>query len=159
MVNENEKTVIFLRVYGTYMGESMDECIFCKIVRGEIPAENIYETESTLAFLDINPRSLGHTLVIPKEHVESLGELEDKLVSDVFNTTRDVMDLLKKALNPHGFNVGINDGAAAGQEIPHLHVNIFPRFSGDGGGPVHAVVSNPPSEEVSETAKKVRSLK
>lgn len=137
----------------------MEDCIFCKIVRGEIPAENIYETESSIAFLDINPRSPGHTLVIPKEHVESLGELEDNLVSDVFKTTRDVMNLLKKALNPDGFNVGINDGTAAGQEIPHLHVNIFPRFTGDGGGPVHAVVNNPPSEEVSEIAKKLRGQK
>ncbi len=137
----------------------MGKCIFCKIVKGEIPAENIYETENAIAFLDINPRSPGHTLVIPKEHVESLGELEDDLVLDVFKTTRDVMNLLKKALNPDGFNVGINDGSAAGQEIPHLHINIFPRYSGDGGGPVHAVVNNPPSEEVSETAKKVRNQK
>ncbi|MFO7966673.1 MAG: HIT family protein [Archaeoglobaceae archaeon] len=137
----------------------MGGCIFCKIAGGEIPAEKIYETENSIAFLDINPRSPGHTLVIPKEHVESLRELDDNRVSDIFNTTRDVMNLLKKALDPDGFNVGINDGAAAGQEIPHLHVNIFPRFSGDDGGPVHAVVNNPPSEEVSETAKKVRSQK
>lgn len=137
----------------------MGECIFCKIVRGEIPAENIYETENSVAFLDVNPRSPGHTLVIPREHVESLGDLEDEMVSDVFKTTREVMKLLKRALNPDGFNVGINDGSAAGQEIPHLHVNIFPRFSGDGGGPIHAVVNNPPSEEVSETAEKIRSLK
>lgn len=137
----------------------MGECIFCKIVKGEIPAENIYETENSIAFLDINPRSPGHTLVIPREHVESLGDLEDEMVSDVFKTTREVMKLLKRALNPDGFNVGINDGSAAGQEIPHLHVNIFPRFTGDNGGPVHAVVNNPPSEEVSETAEKIRSLK
>lgn len=137
----------------------MGECIFCKIVEGEIPAENIYETANTIAFLDINPRSLGHTLVVPRKHVESLGDLEDELTSEVFKTTRDVMNLLKKSLNPDGFNVGVNDGSAAGQEIPHLHVNIFPRFSGDGGGPVHAVVNNPPSEEVSDTAEKLRSQK
>lgn len=137
----------------------MGECIFCKIVEGEIPAENIYETENTIAFLDINPRSPGHTLVIPRKHVEILGELEDNLTLEVFKATRDVMNLLKKSLNPDGFNVGVNDGSAAGQEIPHFHVNIFPRFSGDGGGPIHAVVNNPPSEEVSDTAEKLRNQK
>ncbi|MFP3945585.1 MAG: HIT family protein [Archaeoglobaceae archaeon] len=137
----------------------MVDCIFCKIVKGEIPAESIYETENSIAFLDINPRSPGHTLVIPKEHVESLKDLEDDLVTDVFKATREVMNRLNKVLNPDGFNVGINDGSAAGQEIPHLHVNIFPRFSGDGGGPVHAVVNNPPSEGVSEIAEKLRRYK
>lgn len=134
----------------------MEECIFCKIVRREVKAEKIYEAENVLSFLDINPRAPGHSLVIPKKHVETLADLEDELVADVFKATKKVVLMLKKAIHPDAFIIGINDGRAAGQEIPHLHVNIIPRFRGDGGKPVHGVVDNPPSEEISETAEKIR---
>ena len=131
------------------------ECVFCKIVEGSLKAERIYETESVLAFLDINPRAPGHSLVIPKKHVSLLADLEDELVADMFIATRETLKILKKALNPDGFNIGINEGKAAGQEIPHLHVNVFPRFGGDGGKPVHSVVNNPP-ENISEIVDKIR---
>lgn len=134
----------------------MNECIFCKIARAEVEAERIYETENVVSFLDINPRAPGHSLVIPKKHVERLGDLEDELVNDLFIATREVVKILKKALNPDAFNIGINDGEAAGQEIPHLHVNIFPRFIGDKGRPVHSIVNNPPLEKISETAERIR---
>lgn len=134
----------------------MEECIFCRIGAGKVGAEKIYETERVLAFLDINPRSPGHTLVIPKKHVATIAELDDELIAEVFGATKKVVLMLKKALKPDAFTIGINDGRASGQEIPHLHVNIFPRFSGDGGGPVHAVVRNPPTEEVSKTAERIR---
>ncbi len=136
----------------------MEECIFCKIARGEAKAEKIYETESVVSFLDINPRAPGHSLVIPKKHVETLADLGDELVADVSKATKKVVVMLKKALSPDAFIIGINDGKAAGQEIPHLHVNIIPRFKGDGGKPVHSVVDNPPSEEISEMAEKIRSI-
>ena len=132
------------------------ECVFCKIVEGSLKAERIYETEGVLAFLDINPRAPGHSLVIPKKHVSLLADLEDELVAELFIATREMLKILKKALNPDGFNIGINEGKAAGQEIPHLHVNVFPRFRGDGGKPVHSVVNNPP-ENISEIAGKIRS--
>ncbi len=132
------------------------ECVFCKIVEGSLKAERIYETGGVLAFLDINPRAPGHSLVIPKKHVSLLADLEDELVAELFIATREMLKILKKALNPDGFNIGINEGKAAGQEIPHLHVNVFPRFGGDGGKPVHSVVNNPP-ENISEIAGKIRS--
>ncbi|MCD6455941.1 MAG: HIT family protein [Methanophagales archaeon] len=131
-------------------------CVFCEIVEGGLKAERIYETEGVLAFLDINPRAPGHSLVIPKKHVSLLADLEDELVAELFIATRETLKILKKALNPDGFNIGINEGKAAGQEIPHLHVNVFPRFRGDGGKPVHSVVNNPP-ENISEIADKIRS--
>jgi len=136
----------------------MTDCIFCKIGRGEIGAERILETEHTVAFLDIQPKSPGHSLVIPKTHVEKLADLEDGSVADVFKVARDVARMLMKALKPDAFTIGINDGEAAGQEIAHLHVNIIPRFIGDGGRSIHSVVSNPPVEEIRETANRIRSV-
>lgn len=132
------------------------ECVFCKIARGDAKAERIYETESVVSFLDINPRAPGHSLVIPKVHAEVFSDLQDDLIADVFKATKEVVKILKKALKPDAFTIGINDGKAAGQEIPHLHVNIFPRFKGDRGKPVHSVVSNPPKEDLQEMAKKIK---
>ena len=132
------------------------ECVFCRIARGEAKAERIYETKSVVSFLDINPRAPGHSLVIPKAHVEVLSDLQDDLIADVFKATKEVIKMLKKALKPDAFTIGINDGRAAGQEIPHLHVNIFPRFKGDRGKPVHSVISNPPKEDLQEIAKKIK---
>lgn len=138
--------------------DNVEDCIFCKIVEGEIDSEKIYETENALSFLDVNPRSPGHSLVIPKEHVRVLEELDDEVISEVFTMVKNVEKAIRSALDPDAFTVGINDGEAAGQEIPHLHVNIMPRFEGDGGRPVHSVVDNPPGEDVSDIAEEIRSV-
>lgn len=134
----------------------MEDCIFCKIAQGEMESEKIFETENTFSFLDINPRSLGHSLVIPKKHVETLTDLRGDLVGEIFATVKKVENMLKDSLNPDGFTIGINDGEAAGQEVPHLHVNIIPRFEDDDGKPIHAVVNNPPEKEISQVAEKIR---
>ena len=134
----------------------MNNCIFCKIARNEANAEKLLETERTVSFLDINPRSPGHSLVIPRNHAVVLSELDDETVAEVFKATRAVVQMLEKALQPDAFTIGINDGEAAGQEIPHLHVNIFPRFNGDGGRAIHSVVHNPPSEDISHMADRIR---
>ncbi len=133
-----------------------ENCIFCKIAKDEVESEKIYETNKVTAFLDVNPRAIGHSLVIPKKHVKTLHELEDEIISEIFQTTKKVEKSLKASLNPDAFTIGINDGKASGQEIPHLHVNIIPRFKGDGGDPIHAVVDNPPKEDIAETAEKIR---
>ena len=134
----------------------MEDCIFCKIVEGEIESETIHETENVLSFLDAKPRAPGHSLVIPKKHVQYLHKLNDDILGEVFKAAKKVEQKLKKVLDPDAFTIGINDGEAAGQEIPHLHVNIIPRFRDDGGKPIHAVVNNPPKEEISEIGKKLR---
>lgn len=134
----------------------MGDCIFCKIVKGEIDSEKIHETENIISFLDANPRAPGHSLVIPKKHVERVGQLEDQLASELFIAVRRVEKILKSSLDPDAFTIGINDGEAAGQEIPHLHVNVIPRFFGDGGGPIHAVIENPPEKEISHIAEEIR---
>lgn len=137
----------------------MKECIFCKILKGEMKSEEIYETEDVLSFLDINPKAPGHALVIPKEHGEKLTDLDDEIVGKILIATKKIQKMIGKALNPDGFTIGLNEGEIAGQAVPHVHVNIIPRFENDGGSSIHSVVNNPPSEEVSEIATKIRKAK
>ncbi|MCS7197948.1 MAG: HIT family protein [Candidatus Bipolaricaulota bacterium] len=126
-------------------------CVFCKIVRGELPAHKIYEDSETLAFLDIYPMTDGHTLVIPKLHAERLADLPPELAGKLFQTVQKVTARLTQALGAPAFNVGFNDGRAAGQAVPHLHFHIIPRFPGDGGGSLHSIIHKPntrPLEEI-----------
>ena len=116
-----------------------DNCIFCAIADGEIPARTVHETDDALAFLDANPLAPGHTLVIPKAHAERVGDLDADRASAVFDVVSEITPEVEAAVDADGANVGINDGAAAGQEVPHVHVHIIPRFEGDGGAPLHAV--------------------
>ena len=134
----------------------MAECIFCRIAGKEASAQTILETDKAISFLDIQPRSPGHSLVIPKKHASRLVELDDETIAAVFKATRDVVKAMQKALQPDAFNIGINDGEQAGQVVAHLHVNIIPRFKGDGGKAIHSVVYNPPQEEISVTAERIR---
>lgn len=126
-------------------------CVFCKIVRGELPAYKIYEDSDTVAFLDIHPMTDGHTLVIPKAHAERLSELPPELVGVLFQTVQKVAGRIAQALHAPALNIGFNDGRAAGQAVPHLHVHIIPRFPGDGGGSMHSIIYTPqkrPLEEI-----------
>ena len=115
------------------------DCIFCSIVDGEIPARTVHETGDVVAFLDANPLARGHTLVIPKSHAEHVGDLGDDLTSELFAAVAELTPRVRSTVGADGANVGINDGEAAGQEVPHVHVHIIPRFEGDGGAPLHAV--------------------
>ena len=132
----------------------MADCIFCKIIQGEIPAHKIYEDEKNLAFLDINPLTWGHTVVAPKEHGETLLAISDESVKEVNLAVKKVTAALKEALQPDGFTIGINH--QIGQAVPHLHIHILPRWQNDGGGNIHSIVKNPPSEELSSTAEKIK---
>ena len=106
-------------------------CIFCKIVNKEIPAKIVYEDEDTMAFLDINPRNKGHTLVIPKKHYETLDEMPDEEMAKLMKTIKKVVEILKP-LNFDGYNIVNNNKPAAGQEVPHVHFHIIPRYQNDG---------------------------
>ena len=121
-----------------------DDCVFCSIVAGDIPARTVHETDDVLAFLDANPLAAGHTLVIPKAHAQHVGDLDSALASDLFDVVAELTPRVQDAVDADAANVGINDGAAAGQEIPHVHVHVIPRFEGDGGAPLHAVGGDPP---------------
>jgi histidine triad (HIT) family protein len=110
----------------------MPDCLFCKIISGEIPSYNVYEDDFAYAFLDINPIASGHTLVLPKVHVTKLAELEGEALSGWAIALQKVVAGVESALEPEGLNIFINQGEVAGQIIPHLHVHIVPRSIGDG---------------------------
>lgn len=105
--------------------------VFSRIVSGEIPASRVYEDEQTLAFMDINPASRGHVLVICKEEHPDLLTTPPELLAAVARTTQRVARAIMEALKPDGFNVIQNNGAAAGQVVFHYHVHIIPRWEGD----------------------------
>ncbi|MDY6774396.1 MAG: HIT family protein [Candidatus Nanohaloarchaea archaeon] len=109
-----------------------DGCPFCQIVEGEIESHMVHENETAMAFLDVNPVSKGHTLVVPKQHAEELSGLDREDAEEVFGTVKDVAEALENALNPEGTNILQSNGEAAGQEIPHMHVHVIPRYRTDG---------------------------
>ena len=131
----------------------MSDCIFCKIIVGEIPNYTIYEDDFALAFLDITPRTKGHTLVIPKVHAENLLELDEKYAEKLLVTVKKTQEKLNDVLKPDGYNFGWNHGKAGGQLVPHLHIHIMPRYNNDGGANMHAIVNNPGDESVEEVYK------
>jgi histidine triad (HIT) family protein len=102
-------------------------CIFCKIIRKEIPAEVVYEDDQTLAFLDIAPNSLGHTLVIPKKHVVNVFDTDESTFGAVMETVRKIAPSVRDAVGAHGLHINSNHEAAAGQIVFHLHFHIIPR--------------------------------
>lgn len=134
----------------------MSECVFCKIMRGEIPTEKVFENEHAFAALDINPCAPGHTVVVPKNHVASIMELSDADVAHLYQAVNEVAKQIKRAMNPESFNIGLNDGPAAGQGIPHVHVHVIPRFKNDRGGSMHTIVRNPPQEPLDAIAGRIR---
>lgn len=107
------------------------DCIFCKIVRGDIPAHIVYEDDATLAFLDISPAARGHALVIPREHTPDLFGAPDETLSAVTQAVQQVGRRLQQVLQPDGLNVIQNNGSAAGQSVFHYHVHLIPRWEGD----------------------------
>jgi histidine triad (HIT) family protein len=115
----------------------MSDCIFCKIVNGEIPAAKVFENEHVLAFLDITQVTKGHTLVIPKVHKENLFELTPEIASNLFEVVPAIANALKREYDPIGLNTLNNNGEQAGQSVFHYHMHLLPRYGkGDGFGAV-----------------------
>jgi histidine triad (HIT) family protein len=106
-------------------------CIFCKIVNGEIPSFKIYESEHTLAFLDISQNTVGHTLVIPKKHVNNVFELDSETGKEVFDAVLKTVQILKDKLQIENVNLLNNNGSLAGQVVEHYHIHIIPRYGND----------------------------
>lgn len=109
----------------------MQECIFCRIVQGELPSEQVYQTENVVAFLDIAPIATGHVLVVPKEHYETLWDVPDELTPELNQVWRRVGRAVLTATQAAGLNVVMNNYAAAGQVVPHAHWHLIPRHEGD----------------------------
>jgi len=110
----------------------MDDCVFCRMVAGEVSAAKVYEDEVVLAFLDIGPVSDGHTLVIPKEHCSKVHECQPAVLAAVGACLGKIAGAVAKAMNADGYNILCNNGRAANQVVEHLHFHIIPRRAGDG---------------------------
>jgi histidine triad (HIT) family protein len=137
------------------MNKTDANCLFCKIVEKKIPALIVYENDDVLAFLDIEPRAPGHTLIIPKYHSSTIVDLPESLVAPLFSAVKSVANLLVSRLGAEGLTIGINQGRASGQVVDHLHVHLLPRFSGDGGGSIQSVVSSRQAISLEEVQKKI----
>ncbi len=108
------------------------DCVFCKIIRGEIPACKIYEDSDIISFLDILPASPGHCLIVPKKHYGTLIEIPDDEVKDIMAGAKKVASAISSAYGNKAYNIVMNNGMEAGQIVHHAHVHVIPRFSNDG---------------------------
>lgn len=109
-----------------------EDCIFCKIVAGEIPDYKIYENDKVTAFLDIMPIHPGHTLIVPKQHIQNLEEISEEDLSEVMKVVKIVGKAVKDGLGAKGYNILSNNDPIAGQSVPHLHFHVVPRVENDG---------------------------
>lgn len=131
----------------------MSDCIFCKIVNGDIPAAKVFENEHVLAFLDISQVTKGHTLVIPKIHKENVFELTPDIAGQLFEAVPSIANALKNEFHPIGLNTVNNNGEHAGQSVFHFHLHLIPRYGkGDGFG---AVWKNNQSDYTSESLQEM----
>lgn len=106
-------------------------CIFCKIIAGEIPSFKIFENDNTLAFMDINPASPGHALVIPKEHAADVHAVSEAAISETVKTAKKIAAAIDRTLKPQGLNLLQCNGPAAAQSVLHFHMHVLPRSEGD----------------------------
>ena len=135
---------------------SIPDCLFCRIIRGDIPSMKVYEDKDFFAFLDIGPINKGHTLLVPKGHYPDFLVTPDPVLSRVYQTAKKIALALESALGADGFNISTNIRPAAGQIIFHTHIHIIPRFAGDGF--VHWKGKPLSQEEMQAVVKKVRGV-
>ena len=109
----------------------MEDCIFCKIINGELPCHKIYEDENVISFLDLFPVNHGHTLVIPKRHAETIFDLTEKEAKEVMAVAWHLAKKLKTTTKASGLNLVQSNYAEAGQEVPHFHIHLIPRHHND----------------------------
>lgn len=137
------------------IGNYVADCVFCNILKGDIPTIKVYEDDHTLAFLDIRPTQPGHTLVIPKDHFENIYTLPAETACRIMMTVQKVSLALKQATNADGINIIMNNEAAAGQIIFHAHIHLIPRHNDDGLRHWdHKEYSNP--QEATDIAEKIK---
>lgn len=120
-------------------------CIFCKIIRGKIPARILGQDDLAVVILDAFPLSAGHVLVIPKFHYPKVQDMDQDSTHSVFNLVKKISAALENAMGVNSTTIAIHNGKEAGQEIPHLHVHIVPRTKNDGAGPIHSMFKRRPN--------------
>lgn len=131
-----------------------EQCVFCKIIAGEIPSTAVYEDDDFKAILDVNPAARGHVIIVPKKHAANIFELEDEEAAKVFPIAKKIATALKKTYGCDGVNVLQNNGEAAGQTVFHLHVHVVPRYYGDGVNIMWKPGETPDLNEVAEEIRK-----
>lgn len=133
----------------------MTDCLFCKIIKGEIPCIKVYEDEKTIAFLDIMPTVEGHCLVLPKKHEETILKSSPEDIKAVFETIKTISPAIMKATNSQGLNLNININKQAGQAVMHTHVHLIPRKDND-GLKLWPQDKNYPKDKLEATAVKIK---
>lgn len=134
----------------------MNNCIFCKLIAGEIPSIKLMETDQVLAFMDIGPLVKGHALVIPKQHMEQLADAPQTVLHEIMDAVQQVARAMARALKTDGINIHQANGAAAGQVVPHLHFHVIPRFEHDGHHWNWTPKSYDRPEEAQQLAERIR---
>lgn len=127
----------------------MTDCLFCKIIKGDIPAETIGESEHFICFLDIKPINKGHALIAPKQHFKDFTEFPESLAKEFVTFAKDMAQKITTVMKADSFNLSMNNGAASGQVIFHQHTHIIPRYNDDG------LKSWPHKETTSHELKKI----
>ena len=130
-----------------------DDCIFCKLANGVIPTNSLYEDDVVKVIFDAGPASLGHVLILPKEHFDNVYSLDDDTAAHIFQVAVKVAKALKEGLNLEGLNIVQNNGEIAGQTVFHFHMHIIPRYKGD-----TVNVGWKPGEVTDEEIEKIKSL-
>jgi len=135
-----------------------EDCIFCGIVAGDVPSHTVYEDDTAVAFLDVNPLARGHTVVIPKDHYGRLGEMPDDVAGGLFQAINRVTPTVEAAVDAPAATVAFNNGEEAGQEVPHTHCHVVPRFADDGARAIHGMFRGVDlsDEELADIAEAVR---
>ena len=110
----------------------MEECLFCKIIKGEIQSFKIFENDLVFSFLDINPLTKGHALVIPKKHYENIFDIPEDELKEIISVAKKLAGMIKEKLNADGVNLMNASGEAAEQSVNHFHLHIIPRYKNDG---------------------------
>jgi len=110
----------------------MEDCLFCKIIKGEIPCYKVYEDENILAFLDVNAVAEGHTLIIPKTHYENVFDIPEETLANISKVAKKLSILYKEKLNCEGINIINANGKSAHQSVFHFHMHLIPRKNNDG---------------------------
>ena len=133
----------------------MEDCIFCKIVRNEIPSQRIYEDDRYLVFLDISPVNVGHALLIPRQHYADVDSTPPEVLAHLAKIAQKIAPAIVGATGAEAYNITINNGAAAGQMVSHVHLHLIPRFEDDG---FHAWHGRKPygEGEMAATAEKIK---
>ena len=131
-------------------------CIFCRIVAGEVPAEVVAREPEVTAFLDVQPLADGHTLVVPKAHVAHIEDLTPPQADALFRAVTRLARPVREGVGAVGTTIGVNNGEATGQTIPHVHVHIVPRWPADGAGSVHTIFPRGDRRPIAEVGAAIR---